>query len=150
VDVATLQKHIEVASNQYNRLVILVGPSGSGKSRLLRQLEEAEYINLSQELAKALLPIPQGDRALYVNDLLSDIVSSRLKPVLALDNIELLFLPELQVNPLGIFEHLSRNKTLVVAWAGNYDGRQLTWAEPEHPEYRIYDDRNCPGIIVRL
>jgi ABC-type polar amino acid transport system ATPase subunit len=129
VDVATLQKDIEVASNQYNRLVIIVGPPGSGKSRLLRQLEDSEFINLSQELAKALLPKPQEDRALYVNEALWDIVSLRSKQVLALDNIELLFHPELRTNPLGAFERLSRNRTLVVAWTGSYDGRQLSWAD---------------------
>ncbi len=64
MDITTIQKHIDVVSNQYNRLVFLVGPPDSGKSWLLRQLENAEYINLSQELAKALLPIPHGDRAL--------------------------------------------------------------------------------------
>lgn len=150
MDITTIQKHIDVASNQYNRLVFLVGPPGSGKSRLFRQLENAEYINLSQELANVLLPIPHVDRALYVNDALREIVSSRREHLLVLDNIELLFLPELQINPLGAFERLSRNRTLVVAWTGNYDGKQLTWAEPGHPEYRVYDDKNCPSIIVKL
>lgn len=150
MDIISFKKHVADASNQYNRLVIIVGPPGSGKSRLLRQLEDTEYINLSQELAKALLPKPQEDRALYVNESLWEIVASRSKLVLALDNIELLFLPELHTNPLGAFEGLSRNRTLVVAWTGSYDGRQLSWAEPGHPEYRVYDNKNCPGIIVKL
>lgn len=149
MDITTLQEHIDVASNQYNRLVILVGPQGSGKSRLLHQLQGAEYINLSQMLAQALVSIPKGDRALHVNDALKDIVSSKDKQLLVLDNIEMLFLPELQTNPLMAFGHLSRNKTLIVAWTGSYDGKRLSWAEPGHPEYKVYDGKSCPGIIVK-
>lgn len=150
MDITTFQERIDVASNQYNRLVIFVGPHGSGKSRLLRQLENAEYINLSQELAQALVSIPKEDRALAVNDALHDIVTSRDKQLLVLDNIEMLFLPELQTNPLMAFGPLSRNKTLIVAWTGSYDGKRLSWAEPGHPEHKIYDDKSCPGIIVKL
>lgn len=150
MDITTLHKHIDSASNQYNQLVILVGPPGSGISRLLRQLDNVSYIHLSLELAKQLMIFPKEDRALHINDVLSEIISTNEQQVIVLDNIELLFLPELRLNPLRALEHLSRNKTLVVAWTGSYDNHRLSWAEPDHPEYRVYDDQSCPGIIVKL
>ena len=59
--------------------------------------------------------------------------------VVALDNIELLFDPALHQDPLVCLQGLSRNKTLIAAWGGNYVGGVLTYAEPGHPEYRRYE-----------
>ena len=150
MEIIQLKECIAKASNQYYRLLIIVGPPGSGKSRLLRQLDNVSYIHLSLELAKQLIIFPKEDRALHINDVLSEIISTNEQQVIVLDNIELLFLPELRLNPLRALEHLSRNKTLVVAWTGSYNDRRLAWAEPGHPEYRVYDDKSCPGIIVKL
>lgn len=149
-DVVQLSKYIDQAENLYNRIVLVVGPPGSGKSRLLRQLDDTHIINLSKELSKELMLVPKGERTFHVQDMLREIVSSAPTPVIVFDNIELLFSPDLQIDPLRAFENLSRNKTLVVAWTGSFNGKQLTWAEPGHPEYRVYDDRSCPDSIVKL
>jgi hypothetical protein len=67
--------------------------------------------------------------------------------MLALNNIELLFEPSLQQEPLALLQELSRNKSLIVAWGGSYNEqtRVLTYAEPGHPEYRRYER---PEVIV--
>lgn len=147
---AKLQKYVQEAENLYNRLVLVVGPPGSGKSKLLRQLEGVKIVNINKELTRELVNIPQEDMSIKTQELLSQIVSSYSEQVLVLDNIELLFLPDLELDPLKAFEHLSRNKTLVVAWTGHFDGNKLVWAEPDHPEYRVYTDKSCPDKIVQL
>jgi hypothetical protein len=58
--------------------------------------------------------------------------------VVMLDNIELLFAPELEQDPLRLLQRLSRNLTIVAAWPGTVDGGCLTYAEPGHPETRRY------------
>ena len=50
--------------------------------------------------------------------------------VVLLDNIELLFATELAQDPLRLLQSLSRNRTIVAAWPGNFDGGALTYAEP--------------------
>ena len=55
-----------------------------------------------------------------------------------LDNIEILFDVALKQDPLRLLQNLSRNKTVVVAWNGSASGGQITYATPDHPEYRKY------------
>ena len=57
------------------------------------------------------------------------------------NNIELLFATELAQDPLKLLQSLSRNRTIVAAWPGNFDGAALTYAEPGHPEARRTDGR---------
>ena len=47
-------------------------------------------------------------------------------------------LAELAQDPLKLLQSLSRNRTVVAAWPGNFDGVSLTYAEPGHPEARRY------------
>jgi len=82
-----------------------------------------------------------------------------------LDNIEILFDVHLKQDPLRLLQGLSRNKTVVAAWNGEVrtEGRglrtessadidsalstqssalYLTYAVPDHPEYRRYPIRD--------
>ena len=59
-------------------------------------------------------------------------------PVILFDNVELLFAPALQLDPLRLLQQTARNRTVVAAWNGRVDDGSLTYAEPSHPEYRRY------------
>ncbi len=133
-----LKQQISEVSLREEKLVILVGRPGSGKSRILRGLAHNNYLDLSKELAKQLLPVPREKRPAQVPALLQELINSREEPVLIIDNIEILFLPEVDLEPLKMLAKLSRSKTLVVAWVGEYDGLQLSWSEPGRPGYKTY------------
>ena len=70
--------------------------------------------------------------------ILDEIVREERSDVVLLDNIELLFAVELAQDPLRLLQSLSRNRTIVAAWPGTFDGKTLTYAEPGHPEARRY------------
>ena len=125
----------------YHRLVLAVGPAQAGKTVALRQLAESEgwpRINVNLKLAEKLLDLTQKQRAVRVAALLADVVKESDAPVVLLDNIEMLFATELSQDPLRLLQGLSRNRTVVAAWPGAYDGQSLTYAEPGHPEFRKY------------
>jgi hypothetical protein len=105
------------------------------------------YLNL--HLSQRLLDLTGKERLLRVRRILAQIIDSHPEPLLAVDNIELLFEPGLQQEPLALLQELSRNKSLVVAWGGDYgkQKRVLTYAEPGHPEYRRYER---PEVVVDL
>jgi hypothetical protein len=130
----------------YHRLLLVVAPSGAGKTRALRAVAESTgypLINLNLELSRLLLELTERQRCLQVPALLDDILQARPGEVVILDNIEILFDVQLKQDPLRCLQRLSRNRTIVAAWNGTCaagDGRPplLTYAEPEHPEYRRY------------
>ena len=126
----------------YYRLLLLVAPSCGGKSAYLKKVQRQDdipYVNVSLQLSRQLLPLTERQRALQLPQLLEATVAAAGSPGVLLDNIELLFSPGLKQDPLRLLESLSRNRSLLVAWPGNIDGRYITYAEPGHPEYRRYE-----------
>ncbi len=136
---------------QYHRLLLIVGPIGSGKTPLLKALcqqQHVPYLNVNLALSQRLLDLTDKERPLRVRRLLADVIDEQAADVIALDNLELLFDPTLHQDPLACLQGLSRNKTLVAAWGGNYESGVLTYAEPGHPEYRRYDRPEALIVIV--
>jgi|BarGraIncu01122A_1022018.scaffolds.fasta_scaffold82478_1 hypothetical protein len=136
----------------YERLVLIVGPPGSGKSSALRDAAEQRrwpVANLSFELAQRMLELPVQQRPARALDTIRGLLDELDSDVACLDNIELLFEPSLQLDPLGLLQSLSRQKTLVVAWpggiVGDEDSPRLVHAERPHPEYREYPGR---GLVL--
>ncbi len=136
-----IQKKITQAAQLYNRLVIFVAPSGSGKTKVLQDvhlLTHSPLINVNLELSRRMLELTERQRTLQLSRLLGDIVESSLSDVVLLDNIEILFDLSLKQDPLRLLLALSRKQTVVVSWSGSLEGKYLTYALPEHPEYRKY------------
>lgn len=138
-----LKKQIEAAQSRYYRLVLLVGPATSGKTRSLLQLSGETgypYVNLNLELSQKLLEYPGRLRALRLPRIVETIIDDTGKDTVLLDNTEMLFDPALQQDPLRLLQHVSRSRTIVAAWSGRFKGGALIYAEPDHPEYRKYSE----------
>ena len=127
---------------QYHRLLLIVGPIGSGKTPILKALcqqQHVPYLNVNLALSQRLLDLTDKERPLRVRRLLADVIDEQAADIIALDNLELLFDPTLHQDPLVCLQALSRNRTLVAACGGNYEGGVLTSPEPGPPAYRRYD-----------
>ena len=150
MDLDVLKQEILKAAKREEKLVILAGSPGSGKSRILRHFSNYNSIDLSKVLVAKLLSIPREQRSSKVVSFLHEIIEEENGSVLIIDNIGVLFLPELNIDPLSALTRLSREKTIVVAWVGAYDGSNLTWSEPSRPDYKTYSSEglNFPIISV--
>ncbi len=140
------------AAGLYHRLVLVVGPARTGKTSALRTATEAAgwpVLNLNLQLSERLLELTKRQRAISVSRLVDDIVGSVGGDTAALDNVELLFDPELAVDPLRLLQGISRDRTLIVAWPGETDGTNLTYARPGHPEARRYDRPDAIIVAAR-
>ena len=129
---------VSAADTAYYRLVLLVGRHGSGKTQVLRAAAAASewpVVNLGVELAQALVSLPESHRPLAVSGVLEGLVASRRAPVVAIDDIEVLFEPSLRLQPLELLKQISRSTVLVVAWPGTLDRDRLTFGEPGRPEH---------------
>jgi hypothetical protein len=129
---------IDHAGELYHRLILVVAPSGTGKTQALWRVSDRtglRCVNVNLELSLRLLNIPIKRRPRRVQPLLEDIASKNGHTVL-LDNLELLFDASLEQDPLRCLELLSRRITVVAAWNGSVENRYLIYAALGHPQYR--------------
>jgi predicted ATPase len=139
-----VQQIAYVAENYY-QLVVVAGLSGTGKTTALHEVHARTgmaLINVNLDLSRRMLDLTERQRVLQLPKLLEEIVSAAGTNVVLMDNIELLFDTSLKQDPLRLLQGLSRNKTLVVAWNGAVSGGQITYAAPDHLEYRKYPVRD--------
>jgi hypothetical protein len=136
-----LLAQVQTIGGQYHRLILLVSGAGDGKTSVFRELAETQgwpRINLNLQLAERLLELTRKQRVVRLPALLSQILSEQAGDVVLVDNLEMLFYPELSHDPLKLLQGLSRNRTIVAAWPGGYDGETVSYAQPGHPEFRKY------------
>lgn len=123
----------------HSPMLLLVGLTGSGKTRILRALAEQyghRYLNLNLTLGQTLQRTgPQHLHTALTE--LAETIGPKTAPLLV-DHIEVLFTPALRVDPLLFLHNLSRHRPLIVAWQGRYEPPRLTYAVPGHPEFREY------------
>lgn len=128
-----LWRAIQQVQEPYHRLVLVVGPAGSGKTGALRLVAEGHglpLMNGNLELSRRMLEVTGSQRARQGGKLLEQIcrevqTGHEGKPLL-LDNLELLFDPDLHLDPLWLLRRLSRHRTLAAPWTGRIAGKRLT------------------------
>ena len=136
--VQALAEAVADAAGRYYRLVLLAGPMGTGKTEVLRTLaakDSLPNINVNLELSRRMLRLSKGQRPRQVERLFKDILAPVPGDVVLLDNLEILFDPGLEVEPLRLLQVSSRNRTIVASWNGTSRDGTLTYAEPGHPEF---------------
>lgn len=142
---------IKTLYNQYYKLIIIAGGTHNERTSYLKSLSSNEqHINLNLYMSTKLLDVPVKKRSLMALDILNQLLVDFEKDILYIDHIELLFLPELKLDPLKALQNLSRNKTLVISWPGEYKENALIYAEPWHPEYRAYNDLKEISKIISI
>jgi len=136
-----IQDVLPKTQDTYYKLILAVGAARTGKTAALIELAAKHKwprVNVNLGLSEKLLELTHRQRAVRIAGILDDTVRDENSSVVLLDNIELLFAAELAQDPLKLLQSLSRNRTIIAAWPGNFDGAALTYAEPGHPEARRY------------
>ena len=138
------------AKDCHYRLVLVVAPAGSGKTVALQCVREntgASLVNVGLEVARQMLTLTEIQRALQLPKILRGLVNGSGNAMTLLDNTEILFHADLKLNPLLLLQQLSRNRLVVVTWNGIVSRGYLTYAAPNHLEYRRYSVQNL--LIVQ-
>ena len=134
-----LHELIAFADELYQKLVLVVGPAGSGKTYLLQELAATLAVpvhNVNLEMSQQLLGFGERERTLKGQTLLQELVAQAEGKIVLLDNTELLFHRQFRWQPLPMLQSCAREKTVVAAWHGQIQKGYLIYAEPPHPDYR--------------
>ncbi len=136
---------------QYHKLLVIVAPSGSGKTRLLFQVAtqlQQPVINLSLLLSQRLLSQTRRQRALKAEEFAIEVVDEHLQSGLCLDHTELLFDSSLRLNPLTFLQDISRNRLIVASWNGALTAGELRFAYAGHPDFFSQTVSGYPVVSV--
>ena len=145
------ERATEDARARYYRLSLLVGEPRSGKTPTLRAAAErvdCPIMNLNLILAQRLLELTRRQRALRVRRILAEELDKLQEETVMMDNIEVLFDPDLAQDPLRLLQDLARNRTIASTWSGTFDGTHLPYAEPGHPEWRRYTKPEAAIVVI--
>lgn len=94
-------------------------------------------LNIGLSLSEKLLSLSEHERRDEIIPILRDLLSNH--NTFILENIELLFLPNLNVDVPTLMVSLARNRILFIVWPGQIEAGQLIYADPFHSEYVSYD-----------
>ncbi len=141
-EIQKLEQQVTSLSDLNAKLLLLVGSLDTQVSSILHLLGaklEVSAINLSLELSGKLAAIPRNNRALMVSEILKEIAfNASSQDLLLLENIEFLFEPSLQIDPLDTLRKLAHSRRVVAVWPGELRGDRLVYADMSHPEHRDY------------
>jgi hypothetical protein len=138
---AHIMRLMPQAMHMYHRLVLVVASLGAGKTAALQEVAQQtgyNYINVNLELSRCMLELTQRQRQLQASRLLRVIIRTAHDQAVLLDNLEILFDVSLKLDPLRCLQDVARDRTVVAAWSGTVTAGHLTYATPDHPEYRRY------------
>lgn len=119
---------IHDAQKKDEKLVLIVGQPGSGKSKVMRSLADMrgwKYLEAGQLVTDELLELVPRVRAREAPAIMGKVLSSSLSEVYLIDNLQLLFTPLLQLDPFPLLKHLSRKHTIVASWPGFFENGNL-------------------------
>lgn len=138
--VAQISSLLNMAGTHVEQLVLVSGGTWETRTGLLQAAASEfglKYADIGLPLAKELLNQSPTNRTLFLSGMIEKLVHEANQG-LALDKIEILFDPELHIDPFQFVCNLSHGHLILLAWPGIYESSRLIYAEPDHPEYRVY------------
>lgn len=107
-------------------------------------------LNVGALLSAGLLDLPTRDRPSQVAPCLAVHLRDAGSSPRLLTELDLLFHPALQLDPLHLLRQLSHTGPLVAFWPGTYRRPTLTYAVAEHAHYRRWPAPGLPDTQIRL
>lgn len=132
---------IQTVKGEQERLVLIVGKPGSGKSKIMRELAANrgwKYVDSQTLVTAELLELVPKARPREAPHILDAMLSREKAEVILLDGLQLLFTPLLNLDPLALLRQLSKKHLIVAAWPGRYEGGRLSFLEVGQAEPYYY------------
>jgi hypothetical protein len=108
-------------------------------------------LRVGQDLSRELLDIAPNRRPLMVQRKFPQLVREYTPGPLICSDIDLLFEPTLQIDPLRLLRETARLTTLIVLWPGSYSHDTLSYAVPEHNHFQNWSQPElCDYCLIAI
>ncbi|MBL9119763.1 MAG: BREX-3 system P-loop-containing protein BrxF [Phycisphaerae bacterium] len=135
------------AEERHTRLVLVVGTDEGAAKKLIAEFGlrlTTRVANLGLVVAERLINLPARHRPVTAADAAADFIrDAEPRGPALVSNLQLLFLPELMLDPLKLLSDSARSRVVVASWPGERTGSCLRYAAPSHPEFREYHNPDC-------
>ena len=127
-------------------LTIIVDPDCASLFQITTQTG-LDTVSIGEITSRYLLAQENTDRSHGIERFLGDTLRQMGSGPVVCAEIDLLFHPSFNLDPLILFRHISRFTSIIVLWPGTYKEGILSYARPEHQHYRSW--RNLEGIEIK-
>lgn len=103
-------------------------------------------VPIGREISTFLITQNEGNHSVAISQWIDGYFRGTPSDAIICYDIDFLFLPSLNLDPLAIFQKISRYKRLVVLWPGSYRGKVLSYAQPGHNHYKHW--KNLESIEI--
>jgi len=143
------EQMLKDVKDQYYRL-IMVNDDNSDEYRLYCKKHNIPIINLSAKFAELLNGLSDEEREMEAWDKLKDWMSSQKEPILAFDEIDYLFSPEVGImDPIKNFCYYSRNKQIIILFIrARRKNSTLIYSEEGNEDYMEMDVSLNEGFLI--
>lgn len=114
-------KQVEAVQGKEEKVLIVTGKPGSGKSKLLREAAEAkgwDYVDTRLLITEEFLKLLPSERKEQAPAMLTEELSGHRGDVILLDRVQTLFVPVFHIDPKSVIDALGKAYTVVLAWPG--------------------------------
>jgi Fe-S cluster assembly ATPase SufC len=143
--------YVQELKGEVEKLVLLVGKPGSGKSKIMRELATNrgwKYVDCQTLVTEDLLELVPKERPREAPHILGNQLEEEKADVILMDGLQVLFTPMLQLDPLELLRQLSKKSIIVAAWPGQFEGGQLSFLELGKDEPYYYNGTKLKIIEI--
>ncbi|MCF0139095.1 MAG: BREX-3 system P-loop-containing protein BrxF [Acidaminococcus fermentans] len=114
-------KQVEAVQGKEEKVLIVTGKPGSGKSKLLREAAEDkgwDYVDTRLLITEEFLKLLPSERKEQAPAMLTEELAGHRGDVILLDRVQTLFVPVFHIDPKSVIDALGKAYTVVLAWPG--------------------------------
>ena len=117
--------------------------------RVLRIIKQEGYqqLRLNTELSKELISFPPQERPSHIEAAIKSLIPAHSS--LLISEFEMLFDPRYKIDVIKLFCERAKSSRIAVIWPGTYEDRILSYAQPDDPDYNLFNGDNYQIRIVR-
>ena len=139
----TFDEAVEQARVKRSKLIVI-----NNKASIHAELTSCPSLNLNEKLSELLLAIPIKERRVRITSLVEDLVMAFEGESVLVSGLNVLFDRSLEVDPLRLLTNCAKKKVLLVDWPGRIGESSLSYASPDHAEYREYKGSGITDLIL--
>jgi len=144
-----LKQLLQDVKDQYHRVIIINEENAESYKKFCKD-NKIQVLNLSTKLSELVANLSADEKPMEAWDKLKEWMSSLKDTILAFDNIDYLFSPEVGIiDPIKNFNYYSRDKQVIIVFIkARKRNNLLIYSEEGNEDYSELDITNNEGFVL--